>query len=88
MRCGSADAPVTVIEYASLACPHCASFQRDVFPRLTKAYVDTGKIRFIFREFPIRLAIRRSAPSPPAARRPKNISPYSSAFLFPRRTTG
>ena len=50
---GSPNAPITVIEYASLTCPHCASFQRDVFPRVKKEFIDTGKIRFIVREFPI-----------------------------------
>jgi len=50
---GSPNAPVTVIEYASLTCPHCAHFQRDVFPRVKKEYIDTGKVRFIVREFPI-----------------------------------
>jgi len=50
---GNPNAPVTVIEYASLTCPHCAHFQRDVFPRVKKEYIDTGKIRFIVREFPI-----------------------------------
>jgi protein-disulfide isomerase len=50
---GNPNAPVTVIEYASLTCPHCAHFQREVFPRVKKDYIDTGKIRFIVREFPI-----------------------------------
>ncbi len=50
---GNPNAPVTVIEYASLTCPHCAHFQRDVFPRVKKEFIDTGKIRFIVREFPI-----------------------------------
>jgi protein-disulfide isomerase len=50
---GSKKAPVTVIEYASLTCPHCASFHRNVFPRVKREYIDTGKIRFIVREFPI-----------------------------------
>ena len=50
---GSKTAPVTVIEYASLTCPHCASFHRTVFPRVKREYIDTGKIRFIVREFPI-----------------------------------
>lgn len=49
---GSADAPVTVVEYASMTCSHCATFHTDVFPELKKKYVDTGKVRFIFREFP------------------------------------
>jgi protein-disulfide isomerase len=50
---GNPNAPVTVIEYASLTCPHCAHFQRDVFPRVKRELIDTGKIRFIVREFPI-----------------------------------
>jgi protein-disulfide isomerase len=50
---GSKKAPVTVIEYASLTCPHCANFHRNVFPRVKREYIDTGKIRFIVREFPI-----------------------------------
>jgi protein-disulfide isomerase len=50
---GKAEAPVTVIEYASLTCPHCARFQKEVFPRVKKELIDTGKIRFIVREFPI-----------------------------------
>jgi protein-disulfide isomerase len=50
---GSPNAPVTVIEYASLTCPHCAHFQKDVFPQVKKELIDTGKIRFVVREFPI-----------------------------------
>ena len=50
---GSPNAPITVIEYASLTCPHCAHFQKEVFPRVKKELIDTGKIRFIVREFPI-----------------------------------
>jgi protein-disulfide isomerase len=50
---GNPNAPVTVIEYASLTCPHCANFQRNLFPRVKKEFIDTGKIRFIVREFPI-----------------------------------
>ena len=50
---GSPNAPVTVIEYASLTCPHCAHFQKDVFPQVKKELIDTGRIRFIVREFPI-----------------------------------
>jgi len=47
---GAEDAPVTVIEYASFTCPHCATFHSDVFPELKSEYVDTGKVRFIHRE--------------------------------------
>jgi protein-disulfide isomerase len=42
---------VPVVEYGSLTCPHCASFSHDVFPDLKKEYIDTGKVRYIFREF-------------------------------------
>ena len=50
---GSEKAPVTVIEYASMTCPHCAHFSETTFPELQKRYIDTGKVRFIFREFPL-----------------------------------
>jgi len=50
---GAANAPVTVIEYASMTCSHCANFSVTTFPELKKRYIDTGKVRFIFREFPL-----------------------------------
>ena len=50
---GSDKAPVTVIEYASMTCSHCAHFSTTTFPELQKRYIDTGKVRFIFREFPL-----------------------------------
>jgi len=50
---GDPDAPVTVIEYASLTCPYCRRFHADVFPRLKRDFIDTGKVHFIYREFPI-----------------------------------
>lgn len=49
---GSDKAPVTIYEYASMTCPHCAHFSETTFPELKKRYIDTGKVRFIFREFP------------------------------------
>lgn len=49
---GPEDAPVTIIEYASLTCPHCRTFHVNVWPELKKKYVDTGQVRFIMREFP------------------------------------
>lgn len=49
---GNADAPVEVIEYASLSCPACRNFHENVFPVLKKDYIDTGKVKFIFRDFP------------------------------------
>ncbi len=47
---GSPDAPITVIEYASLTCPHCARFSQEVYPQLMENYVDTGQVQFIMRE--------------------------------------
>ena len=49
---GPADAKVVIVEYFSMTCPHCAEFSNKVFPELKKKYIDTGKVRFIFREFP------------------------------------
>lgn len=53
MAIGSADAAVTITEYASMTCPHCATFNTTVFPKLKTEYIDTGKVRYIFREFPL-----------------------------------
>ena len=53
MIMGDDKAPVTVIEYASMTCSHCAHFQEATFPELKKRYIDTGKVRYIFREFPL-----------------------------------
>jgi protein-disulfide isomerase len=50
---GKADAPITVVEYASMTCGHCAHFHNTVFPTLKEKYIDTGKVRFIMREFPL-----------------------------------
>lgn len=50
---GSAKAPVTITEYASMSCPHCAAWGENVFPMLRTRYIDTGKVRFVFREFPL-----------------------------------
>jgi len=50
---GKADAPVTIVEYASMTCPHCANFHKTTYPALKSKYIDTGKVRFIFREFPL-----------------------------------
>ena len=50
---GSSDAPVTVIEYASLTCSHCGHFHNGILPELKKEFVDSGKVRFIYRDFPL-----------------------------------
>lgn len=52
MVLGAEDAPVTVIEYASVTCPGCAAFHQSIFPEIKRDYIDTGKVRFVFREFP------------------------------------
>lgn len=52
MALGEKEAPVTVIEYASMTCPHCADFHINTFEAFKEKYVDTGKVRMIFREFP------------------------------------
>jgi protein-disulfide isomerase len=53
MALGPKDAPVTITEYASMTCPHCAAFNEQVFPKIKKEYIDTGKVKYIFREFPL-----------------------------------
>ena len=49
---GDENAPVTIIEYASMSCSHCADFHNDTLDELKKEYVDTGKVKFVFRDFP------------------------------------
>ena len=53
MALGPADAAVTMTEYASITCPHCAAFNENVFPKIKAEYIDTGKVRYVFREFPL-----------------------------------
>ncbi|TQV73694.1 DsbA family protein [Aliikangiella marina] len=49
---GNTDSPVTLIEYGSLTCDHCIGFHRKVLPKIKEAYIDTGKVKFIYRHFP------------------------------------
>ncbi len=53
MALGPADAKVTITEYASMTCPHCAAFNDQVFPKIKAEFIDTGKVRYVFREFPL-----------------------------------
>jgi protein-disulfide isomerase len=58
---GKADAPVTIIEYASMTCPHCAAFHAETMPKLKSEFIDKGKVRLVFRPFPLnQLALRAS----------------------------
>jgi protein-disulfide isomerase len=55
MGLGPANATVTITEYASMTCPHCANFSETVFPKIKSEYIDSGKVRYVFREFPLDL---------------------------------
>jgi protein-disulfide isomerase len=58
---GKPDAPITIFEYASFTCPHCADFEVNVLPKIKAAWIDTGKARLIFRDFPLDQAAVRAA---------------------------
>jgi protein-disulfide isomerase len=53
MALGPANATVTITEFASMTCPHCAAFAEGVFPKIKSEYIDSGKVRYVFREFPL-----------------------------------
>lgn len=62
MIMGDPDAPIEIIEYSSMTCPHCAAFQAQTLPAIKERYLDTGKAKLIFREFPLdRVALSASA---------------------------
>lgn len=50
---GKAEAPITIFEYASLTCPHCAAFDQETLPQIEKSWIDTGKAKLVFRDFPL-----------------------------------
>ena len=50
---GKADAPITIIEYASLGCPHCAEFDKETLPKIKQEWIDTGKAKLVYRDFPL-----------------------------------
>ncbi len=77
---GAADAPVSVTEFYSLTCPHCAAFHRETFPRVKTELIDTGKLRFVFWDFPldkVALTAAMVARSLPPAR----YEPFTAALL-------
>lgn len=58
---GDANAPVTMIEYSSLSCPHCAAFHKETLPVLKERYIDTGKVKLVLRDFPLEPNALRAA---------------------------
>ena len=58
---GRPNAPILMVEYASMTCPHCARWQKEVMPKLLATYINTGKVRYVFREFPLDPAARMAA---------------------------
>ena len=53
---GAADAPITLVEFSSLTCPHCAAFHNDTLPAIKTTYIDTGKVKLVYRDFPLNKA--------------------------------
>ena len=77
---GSADAKVTVQEYFSLTCTHCAAFQKETFPRVKAELIDTGKVRYVWRDYPLdQLALYAAMIS--RALPPERYEPFISALL-------
>lgn len=81
---GRADAPVTVIEYASFTCPHCAQWAEEVLPAFKAAYVDTGKVRLVYRDMPTAPA----EPSLVAARVSRCVAPEDAFTVIEKLFAG
>jgi len=81
---GNPNAPVTIIEYVSLTCPHCRNYHAKVFPKVKRQYVDTGKVRYIIREFPIGRSAGNAAIATRCAPKNKHLS-LTEAFLSRQR---
>ena len=77
---GSADAKVTVQEYFSLTCTHCAAFQRETFPEVKEKLIDTGRIRYIWRDFPLD-QVALMAAMVARALPPERYEPFITALL-------
>ena len=77
---GRADAPVTVHEFFSMTCPHCAAFARDSFPEIRAKLIDTGRIRYVFHDFPLD-QVALTAAMVARALPPERYEPFASALL-------
>lgn len=77
---GQASAPVTMIEYYSLNCPHCAEFHKQVFPALKAKYIDSGEVRFVFRDFPLNWAAVEAAVLAQCAGRERYLAVQDALF--------
>ena len=81
---GNPDAPVTIVEYASLTCPHCANFHTEMMPLLKERLLDTGKAKLIFKDFPLdQLALRAAV----MVRCNTGTRSRASPIMSPRRIT-
>ncbi len=85
---GRVDAPVTIIEYASLTCPFCHRFHTTTYPRLKAAYIDTGKVRYVIREFPIGRSAAAAAVVARCAPDGKFVALFDDFLLNQRKWTG
>ncbi len=77
---GNRNAPVTIVEYVSLTCPHCRNYHAKIFPKVKRQYVDTGKLRYIVREFPIGRTAGTAAMATRCAPKNKHIA-LTEAYL-------
>jgi protein-disulfide isomerase len=77
---GHADAPVTIAEYYSLTCPHCARFARDTLPRIQKDLIDTGRVRWVFKDYPLD-QVALTAAMVARALPPERYEPFVNALL-------
>ena len=81
---GKPDAPITIVEYASLTCPHCAHFQAEVLPEIKKQWIDTGKAKLVLRDFPLDEEALRAAMIARCAP-PDRYYAFAETFLRLRR---
>ncbi len=85
---GRPDAPVTIIEYASLTCPFCRKFHTTTYPRLKAAYINTGKVRYVIREFPIGRSAAAAAVVTRCAPDDRYLALFDGFLVNQRKWTG